>query len=46
MKSLPNKIKNLNEISDIVNVPKYIFFNFKSFNKNKQNIISKIKKKI
>ena len=45
MKSLPNKINYLNQVSASVNIPKYIYFNFKSFNKNKQNTITQIKKK-
>ena len=45
MKSLPNKIKNLNYINTLVKIPKYYYFNFKSFLKNKDKIISDIQKK-
>ena len=45
MKSLPNKIKNLNYINTLVKIPKYHYFNFKSFLKNKDKIISDIQKK-
>ena len=45
MKSLPKKIENLNKIVNFLNVPKYFYFNFKSFKQNKSLIISKIQKK-
>ena len=45
MKSLPNKIKNLNYINSLVKIPKYHYFNFKSFFKNKDKIILDIQKK-
>ena len=45
MKTLPNKIENLNKIVNFLDVPKYFFFNFKSFKQNKSLIISKIQKK-
>ena len=46
MKSLPNKIKNLNHINSLVKIPKYLYFNFGSFLKNKDKIISEIQKKL
>ena len=44
MKSLPNKIKNLNNIKSIAKVPKYYYFNFKLFKKKKIQILKNIKK--
>ena len=41
---LPNKIKNLNAIKSIANIPKYYYFDFKSFEKNKKEILKNIQK--
>jgi len=41
---LPNKIKNLNLIKNLLLVPKYYYFNFESYKKNKDIIIRKIQK--
>lgn len=44
MKSLPNKIKNLNNIKSIVKIPKYYYFDFKLFKRKKVQILNNIKK--
>ena len=45
MKTLPNKIRNLNYINSVVKIPKYHYFNYSSYFKNKGKIISDIQKK-
>ena len=43
MTKIPSKIKNLNLINNLVTVPKYYYFNYLSFKKDKINILKKIK---
>lgn len=45
IKNLPNKIGNLNKIKKHFNVPKFFYFNFDDYNKNKSIILKKIKEK-
>jgi len=45
IKNLPNKIDNLNKIKKHFNVPKFFYFNFDDYNKNKFIILKKIKEK-
>jgi len=44
MNYLPNKIRNLNKIKNIVNVPKYFYFNFIQYKNNKKKIFKIISK--
>ena len=41
---LPNKIKNLNKLNKSILIPKYIYFNFYTFRKEKKNFKQNKKK--
>ena len=45
MKYLPNKIKNLNKIKKIINIPSYFYFNFVKYQRERKTILRTIRKK-
>jgi hypothetical protein len=42
MKKIPNKINNLNKIKNVVNIPKYFYFNYEKYSKKKKIILKLI----
>lgn len=45
LRKIPNKIKNLNIINKVVSVPKYYYFDYLAFTKNKLAVLKKINTK-